>query len=58
MREPERNADHVAELFRWYAEGKIRPRVTARFPLERAAEALKLMEERGVLGKVVLTVSD
>ncbi|MBY0420801.1 MAG: NADPH:quinone oxidoreductase family protein, partial [Parvularculaceae bacterium] len=27
MREPARNAEHVAELFRWYAEGKIRPRV-------------------------------
>lgn len=56
MRDPERNAGYVAELFRWYADGKIRPRVTARFPLENAAEALRMMEERKVLGKVVLTV--
>ena len=57
MRDPARNAEHVAELFRWYAEGKIRPRVTARFPLERAAEALKLIEERKATGKVVLTAA-
>lgn len=56
MRHPERNAEHIAELFRWYTEGKIRPRITARFPLERAAEALKLIEERKAQGKVVLVV--
>ncbi len=56
MREPKRNAEHVAELFKWYAEGKIRPRITARFPLERAGEALTLMAERKVLGKVVVTM--
>lgn len=56
MRDPARNAEHVAELFRWYTEGKIKPRVTTRFPLERAAEALRMIEERKALGKVVLTV--
>ncbi|MEQ1930616.1 MAG: NADPH:quinone oxidoreductase family protein [Parvularculaceae bacterium] len=57
MREKERNAEHVAELFKWYTEGKIRPRITARFPLDRAGEALKMMDERKVLGKVVLTIA-
>lgn len=56
MRDPKRNSEHIAELFRWYTEGKIRPRVTAHFPLERAAEALKLIAERKALGKVVLVV--
>lgn len=56
MRHPDRNAEYIAELFRWYTEGKIRPRVTAHFPLERAAEALKLIEERKAQGKVVLMV--
>lgn len=56
MRNPKRHAEHVAELFRWYTEGKIRPRVTARFPLEKAGEALKLIEDRKILGKVVLTM--
>jgi NADPH2:quinone reductase len=56
MRDPKRNAEHVAELFKWYTDGKIRPRITARVPLERAAEALTMMDERKVLGKVVVTV--
>lgn len=56
MRHPDRNAEYIAELFQWYTEGKIRPRVTARFPLEKAADALKLIEERKAQGKVVLTV--
>ena len=57
MRDPARNERHVAELFHWYAEGKIRPHVTARFPLEQAGDALGLIEERKALGKVVLTVA-
>ncbi len=56
MRNPQRHADHVAELFRWYTEGKVRPRITARFPLEHAAEALKLVETRQVRGKAVLMI--
>jgi NADPH:quinone reductase len=35
-------------------QGFVRPVVGARFPLERAAEALKLIDERGAVGKVVL----
>ena len=34
--------------------GFVRPVVGARFPFERAAEALTLIDERGALGKVVL----
>jgi NADPH2:quinone reductase len=56
MRDPKRHGEHVAELLRWYTEGKVRPRITARFPLEKAAEALKLIEARQVQGKAVLTI--
>jgi len=56
MRDPKRHAAHVAELLQWYTEGKIKPRITAHFPLEKAAEALKLVEGRKVQGKAVLTV--
>jgi NADPH:quinone reductase len=38
----------------WYAEGKLKPHVSATFPLERASEALTLMANRQVKGKVVL----
>jgi NADPH:quinone reductase len=35
-------------------EGFVRPIVGARFPFERASEALRLIDERGATGKVVL----
>lgn len=55
MREPKKNAGYVAELFDFYNQGKIRPRITATFPLEKAGDALTMMMDRKVLGKVVLT---
>ncbi|MEL7488667.1 MAG: NADPH:quinone oxidoreductase family protein, partial [Pseudomonadota bacterium] len=56
MRNGARHAEHVAELFQWYTEGKIKPRVTESFPLSEAAEALKRIENRAAQGKIVLTV--
>ena len=46
--------DALAEMI---ASGHLRPIVGARFPLEDAAEALKLIDGRGATGKVVLDVS-
>jgi NADPH2:quinone reductase len=46
----------MRQLGQWYADGKLRPHVSETFPLDRAAEALTLMAERKVKGKVVLTV--
>jgi NADPH2:quinone reductase len=37
-------------------DGFVRPIVGARFPLERPADALELIEQRGAVGKVVLVV--
>ncbi|WP_411820478.1 NADPH:quinone oxidoreductase family protein [Hyphococcus formosus] len=56
MRNPQLNAEYVEEMFRFYEEGKIRPRITATFPLEDAAQALNMLQERKATGKVVLTV--
>jgi len=55
-REPESFAAAMAKLGRWYGEGRLKPHISATLPLERAAEALTLMAERKVKGKVVLTV--
>ena len=55
-REPKLFAESVRRLGDWYREGKLRPHISATFPLERAADALKLMAARKVTGKVVLTV--
>ncbi len=56
-RTPAEFAAAVKELGEWYAQGKLKPHVSARFPLERAADALAAMAARKVLGKVVITVS-
>lgn len=56
MREPDTHKAYLAELFQWHAEGKIRPRISARFPLEQAADAIRMLEERKALGKVVVTM--
>ncbi len=57
MREPKKNAEYIAELFKFYKDGKIRPRVTASFPLDEAAKALELLQNRKATGKVVLTMA-
>jgi NADPH2:quinone reductase len=55
-REPAAFAEAMARLGRWYADGHLEPHIFRTFPLERAAEALTLMANRRVTGKVVLTV--
>ncbi len=53
-RNPADFAVSVRELGAWFAQGKLRPHVSATFPLARAAEALQLMADRQVKGKVVI----
>lgn len=55
-REPERNAANVAELFALLKEGRINPRISARFPLERGGEAIAMLADRKAVGKVVVTM--
>jgi NADPH2:quinone reductase len=54
--QPQRNAANLAELLSWYAQGRLRPHVSATFPLERYREALDTVVQRKVLGKVVLVM--
>lgn len=44
----------TAELFELYAQGKIRPHVSRRFPLEDAPTAIAEVTGRRSIGKVVL----
>jgi NADPH2:quinone reductase len=45
---------NVDILMGWLAAGRISPYVSHRLPLEQAAEALKLITDRKVIGKAVL----
>jgi NADPH:quinone reductase-like Zn-dependent oxidoreductase len=53
-RDPNRNAAHVEQLFRWWSEGKIAPKISATFPLERAGEAIAALRDRRAVGKLVV----
>ena len=55
-RDPKANAANIAELMRIYAEGKIKPVVSERYPLARAGEAIKKLGERKAMGKIVVTM--
>lgn len=55
-RDPKGHADNLADLFRLYREGKIKPHISNRYPLERAADAIKELSERRAKGKVVVTI--
>jgi len=54
--DPDRNAAHVAQLFRWWAEGKIAPKISATFPLERGGDAIAALRDRKAIGKLVVTI--
>ena len=46
--------DDIATSLRLVAEGKLRPVVDRVLPIQQAAEGHRLLEERSVLGKIVL----
>jgi NADPH:quinone reductase len=54
MRDPARNREHAAQLFRWVGEGKLKPHIDAVLPFAQAADALGRLERREVKGKLVL----
>ena len=54
-REPKANAANLAELARWYAEGKIKPAIDQKLPMRELPAAYARMDSRKVRGKLVLT---
>ncbi|MEX2239697.1 MAG: NADPH:quinone oxidoreductase family protein [Burkholderiales bacterium] len=55
-REPKAFAESARQLARWYQEGRLKPHVSATFPLERAADAMNLLASRKAKGKIVVTI--
>ncbi|HTI16206.1 MAG TPA: NADPH:quinone oxidoreductase family protein [Trinickia sp.] len=53
-RESERNHADLERLVGWLSEGKLRPRISARYSLEDTPRALRDMAERRVTGKIVV----
>jgi NADPH2:quinone reductase len=52
--EPARNAANLRELLLWWSEGRLKPHVSAVYPLARAVDALNDLLQRRVQGKAVL----
>jgi NADPH2:quinone reductase len=53
-REPEASRREMGELLGWLADGRVKPHVSARYPLARTADALAALAGRAVTGKVVI----
>ncbi len=53
-RDPVQRNAVASEMWKLYAEGKIKPHVWGTYPLEKAADALNAIAGRKVAGKVVL----
>jgi len=55
-REPQAFAESARQLARWYQEGRLKPHVSATFPLAKAADAMNLLASRKAKGKVVVII--
>jgi NADPH:quinone reductase len=54
-REPKANAKALAELAQWYAQGKVKPVIDQRLPMNQLLKAFEIMASRQVRGKLVMT---
>jgi NADPH2:quinone reductase len=57
-REPEKVQRVQQALFELYRQGRLKPHIMARYPLDRYREALATVRDRRVLGKVVLDMRE
>jgi len=55
-REPKLHQQNVADLFRLYGEGKVKPRISARFPLAEGGKAIRALMDRTATGKLVVVM--
>jgi NADPH2:quinone reductase len=55
-REPQRGATELAQLIEWLRDGRLRPLISARYPLADAGAALAAVYERKVTGKLLITM--
>ena len=56
--EPRHNQENLQELLTWLTEGKLKPHISATYPLGHVADALNDVLNRKVKGKVVLLTGE
>lgn len=52
--EPDKLRRSVDELLSWYEQGKLKPCISHRLPLEKSVEAIRLLTDRRAYGKIVV----
>lgn len=55
-RDPLGHRDNMIAVLNWVSEGKLVPHIHATYPLDSAAEAIRVLDRREAVGKIVLTV--
>src|SRR2546426_7104507 len=53
---PDKLRASVDALMTWYADGKLKPCISHRLPLEKSVDAIRLLTDRKAFGKVVVTM--
>jgi NADPH2:quinone reductase len=56
--DPKHGQENLHELLTWFAEGKLKPHVSATYSLEHVTDALNDLMQRKVTGKAVLVTSE
>ena len=51
---PEKGRENIAAIRKLLEDGKVRQHIHARFPLAHAVDAMRTLEDRSVIGKVVI----
>lgn len=51
---PKENQENIQELFGFYQDGKIKPHISAKFPLDKAGDAIQHLADRKATGKIVI----
>jgi len=57
-KDPARYKQVAGELIELYGKGLVRPRISLKLPLDRAGEALDLLEQRQAVGKMVIDIAE
>ena len=53
---PQKGRENLAAIDALLADGKLHPHVGARFPLERTVDAMRMLQERKAIGKVIVEI--
>ena len=56
VRNPAQHRANMEQVLAWVAEGRLQPHVHATYPLEQTGEAINLLDQRVVRGKVIVTI--